>query len=145
MQAPSVHDARLAGLRVLVVDNVEIVLASMARTLQSWGCQIHSASSLKQALAVAENHALDLIISDFHLGDLEPDGLVLIAALRRLQAKGQPLLPALLMTGDVSSQLDAQARQCQVDVLHKPVRPAVLQDRLLRLLACETASPGGYS
>lgn len=44
---------------------------------------------------------------------------------------------ALLMTGDVSAQLETQAREVGVRVMHKPVRPKALQRGLLDLL--ETA------
>jgi CheY-like chemotaxis protein len=75
-----------------------------------------------------------VLISDFHLGDEEPDGLMLIEHLRSLQARPAELLPSLLMTGDVSAQLEAEAGRCQVGILHKPVRPVVLQHRMLSLL-----------
>jgi CheY-like chemotaxis protein len=76
---------------------------------------------------------LDLVISDFHLGDREPDGLAVIAGLRE-QHMGSSPLPAILMTGDVASELEAQAIGAQVKVLHKPVRPALLQRGILQLL-----------
>ena len=133
-QAMSLNDARLQGLKVLVVDNVELVLSSMVRTLAGWGCEVHGARSLAEASAVIEGKTLNMVISDFHLGDKQPDGLVLIEHLRRLQGRHGQSLPALLMTGDVSGHLEAQARRCQVDVLHKPVRPDVLLQRVLSQL-----------
>jgi CheY-like chemotaxis protein len=117
--AMSLNDTRLQGLRVLVVDNVELVLSSMLRTLAGWGCEVYGARSLAEASAVIEGITLNMVISDFHLGDKQPDG---------------HSLPALLMTGDVSGHLEAQARRCQVDVLHKPVRPDVLLHRVLSQL-----------
>ena len=133
-QALSISDARLQGLRVLVVDNVDLVLSSMVRTLSAWGCVVHAARSLSEAAALTQGKTLDVVISDFHLGDEEPDGLKLIQHLRGQHGGPARQLPALLMTGDVSSQLEAQAGRCQVGLLHKPVRPAVLQLRLLSLL-----------
>ncbi len=127
-------DRRLAGLRVVVVDNVDLVLSSMVRTLSAWGCQVHAAGSLSEAMDVARQHPLDLIISDFHLGDEEPDGLMLINTLRTLVDPIRTQVPALLMTGDVSGQLESEAGRCEVGILHKPVRPAVLQNRLIDLL-----------
>ena len=132
--AMSLNDTRLQGLRVLVVDNVELVLSSMLRTLAGWGCEVYGARSLAEASAVIEGITLNMVISDFHLGDKQPDGLVLIEHLRRLQGRHGHSLPALLMTGDVSGHLEAQARRCQVDVLHKPVRPDVLLHRVLSQL-----------
>ncbi len=135
-QAPGAApgDQRLSGLQVLVVDNVDLVLSSMVRTLTGWGCGVHAARCLADARELAAHHHLDLVISDFHLGDEEPDGLALIQALRAQDPQRNPRLPALLMTGDVSGQLEAQARRDHVGILHKPVRPAVLRDRLHRWL-----------
>jgi CheY-like chemotaxis protein len=76
---------------------------------------------------------LDLIISDFHLGDREPDGLTVIETLRSLHAGPEPL-PAILLTGDVAPELEARAAQAGAQIMHKPVRPAQLQRRILQLL-----------
>ena len=131
--APPSQDARLQGLRVLVVDNVDILLKSMERTLSAWGCAVSTAECLMHAQARQQERAFDLIISDFHLGDREPDGLVVIEAMRAAHAPGQAL-PAILLTGDVAPELEAAARRVGVAVLHKPVRPGVLQRCMLDLL-----------
>jgi signal transduction histidine kinase/CheY-like chemotaxis protein len=126
-------DERLKGVKVLVVDNVELLLKSMERTLLAWGCEVRAALSLAQALERLEPDWPDLIISDFHLGDREPDGLMLIDAFRRRRTD-LVRVPAILMTGDVAPELEASAHQTQVQVLHKPVRPAVLQRCVIDLL-----------
>jgi len=124
--------ARLRALRVLVVDNVDLLLGSMVKTLAGWGCQVYAARNLVQAIDISKSQGIDLLISDYHLGDLEPDGLQLINALRQ-RAPG--LLPALLMTGDVSSQLELTARSQGIPVLHKPVRPQLLREQVLARLS----------
>lgn len=138
MQAATGGDARLTGLRVMVVDNEDLVLSSMDKTLSAWGCKVFGASCLAEARELAQHEALDLVISDLHLGDTEPNGLTLIHALRVMQGRtdsaSQHLLPALLMTGDISGQPQAQAERAQVGMLYKPVRPSVLQSTLLDLL-----------
>ncbi len=131
----SLLNARLSGARVLVVDNVDLLLSSMTKTLAGWGCEVWSARNLDEALTLAREHELDLVISDFHLGDREQDGLVLIAELQRLPRGDEAdRLKAVLMTGDVSAQVEADAQLQGVRVLHKPVRPVVLQEFLLNLL-----------
>jgi signal transduction histidine kinase len=122
---------QLSHLHVLVVDNVDLLLSSMVKTLSGWGCQVSSARNVAEALEASRHRPLDLLISDFHLGDIEPDGLHLIQTLR---ARTNEVLPALLMTGDVSSQLEASAQAQGVRVLHKPVRPQVLRDQVLEML-----------
>lgn len=135
-------DNRLIGLSVLVVDNVDLVLSSMVRTLSGWGCEVHAARSLSEAWSVTLGKPLDVVISDFHLGDDEPNGLMLIKHLRSLQSGRASLLPALLMTGDVSSQVESEANASLVGLMHKPVRPALLQRRVLRLLHEPPAAVG---
>jgi CheY-like chemotaxis protein len=128
-------DDPLAGLNVLVVDNVELLLQSMAQTLEGWGCQVQAARNMSEAQRMSTGCWPDLVISDHHLGDREPSGIELIADLRkRGAALGRIALPALLMTGDVSAHLEAQAREAGVRVMHKPVRPKMLQRALIDLL-----------
>ncbi len=124
-------ESSLAGLRILVVDNVHLLLTSMIRTLSGWGCKVYAARNLVEALVVTREQAIHVVISDFHLGDLEPDGLQLIEAMR---ARSQQFLPAMLMTGDVSAQLEGRAHAQLVEVLHKPVRPTLLREGLLQLI-----------
>ena len=131
--APLQADQRLQGLRVLVVDNVPLLLKSITLTLSSWGCKVSTAECMAQAVERRSEQAIDMVISDFHLGDREPDGLSVIEKLRSLQVSGQPLL-AILMTGDVAPELEARASEAAVRVLHKPVRPAVLRQCMLQAL-----------
>ncbi len=129
----------LCALRVLVVDNVDLLLGSMVKTLSAWGCQVYAARNLVQALDISKSQTIDLLISDYHLGDLEPDGLQLIHA---LQQRSAGRLPALLMTGDVSSGLELRARSLGIPVLHKPVRPQWLREQVLAQLS-PPAQQGG--
>ena len=125
----------LPGLKVLVVDNVELLLQSMSQTLVGWGCQVRSARNMDEALRLSADFWPDLVVSDHHLGDREPSGIELISVLRRRAAiSGHPFLPALLMTGDVSAQLEAQAQEAEITVMHKPVRPRALRRSLIDLL-----------
>ncbi len=141
----------LRGLKVLVIDNVELLLVSMGKTLNAWDCQVSSARNLAEALDCARQEWPDVLVTDFHLGDREPDGLELVKALREQALRlGHPHLPALLMTGDVSAQLETQAREAGVQVLHKPVRPKVLRESVLRLISQadkgqERASAAGHT
>ena len=149
--ALSSTDDDLSGLKVLVIDNVELLLVSMGKTLSGWDCQVSSARNLAEALDCARQEWPDVLVTDFHLGDREPDGLELVKALReQAQRLGHPDLPALLMTGDVSAQLETQAREAGVQVLHKPVRPKVLRESVLRLISQadkgqERASAAGHT
>ena len=138
------HDgSALDGAQVLVIENVEILLNSLSRSLSAWGCQVRAARNMREAMQEARAQWPDLVVSDHHLGDREPNGIELIQALRQQgQREGRPALRALLMTGDVSAQLDSLAHDSGVRVLHKPVRPQLLRASLVELMASPVGSLG---
>ena len=61
--------------------------------------------------------------------DEGPDGLEVVGALRKRWAR---TVPAALVTADRDPTLRLRARALQVELLHKPVKPASLR-ALLRL------------
>jgi CheY-like chemotaxis protein len=130
---PLPDDQRLVGLRVLLVDNVPLLVTSLARTLAALGCQISTAESLDQALALEDIDRIEMVISDFHLGDREPDGLAVIDAMRSRRGRQSPLA-ALIITGDVSAELESRAAAAGVRIQHKPVRPQTLQRCMIEML-----------
>ena len=67
------------------------------------------------------------MLADLHLDDA--DGLDVVAELRR---RWDRAVPAALITADRDPTLRLRARARQVDLLHKPIKPAALR-ALLRL------------
>jgi CheY-like chemotaxis protein len=117
---------------VLCIDNEAQVREAMATLLGGWGCRVATAASQAEALAeVARAGRLpDLVLADLHL-DSGPDGLDVVEALRRAWGRA---VPAALVTADRDPTLRLRARARQVELLHKPVKPASLR-ALLRLRA----------
>ncbi|MFI5001450.1 MAG: hybrid sensor histidine kinase/response regulator, partial [Reyranellales bacterium] len=115
---------------VLCIDNEARVREAMATLLGGWGCRVALAASHAEALQrVAEAGRLpDLVLADLHLDD-GPDGLDVVDALRRTWGRS---VPAALVTADRDPTLRLRARARQVELLHKPVKPAALR-ALLRL------------
>ncbi|CAN5899657.1 PAS-domain containing protein [soil metagenome] len=124
---------------VLCIDNEARVREAMATLLGGWGCRVLTAGSQAEALdQVARSARLpDLVLADLHL-DEGPDGLEVVEALRR--AWGQAV-PAALVTADRDPTLRLRARTLQVELLHKPVKPAALR-ALLRLRERVTPAAG---
>jgi CheY-like chemotaxis protein len=119
---------------VLCIDNEARVREAMATLLGGWGCRVAAAASQDEALAlVARAGRLpDLVLADLHLDDVSenrPDGLEVVEALRRAWGRA---VPAALVTADRDPTLRLRARARQVELLHKPVKPAALR-ALLRL------------
>jgi Na+/proline symporter/signal transduction histidine kinase/CheY-like chemotaxis protein len=115
---------------VLCLDNEARVREAMAALLGGWGCRVETAATQAEALeAVARAGRLpDLVLADLHL-DEGVDGLDAVVSLR--EAWGRTV-PAALVTADRDPTLRPRARARQVELLHKPVKPASLR-ALLRL------------
>jgi len=122
--------ARLLNLRVLVIDDDELVRTGMLYLLRGWGCVCEVAESIEAALALARLHPPDLVISDYRLRE-QRSGLKAISALRALLGD---TLPALLITGDTAPDRLQEALASGIPVLHKPVSPGELSQGLLMVL-----------
>ncbi len=129
----------LAGMLVLCVDNEPKILDGMETLLGGWGCRVLKAPDLKSALtALGEAKAVpNGLLVDYHLD--AGNGIEAIGALRwRFGAD----LPAILITADRSPHVREDARARDIQVLHKPLKPASLraliaQWRVQRMAAAE--------
>ncbi|WP_395711459.1 NahK/ErcS family hybrid sensor histidine kinase/response regulator [Reyranella sp.] len=126
---------------VLCIDNEATVREAMAALLSGWGCRVATAASQEEALdqVTGAGRLPDLVLADLHLhdrGNDKPDGLEVVEALRR---SWQRAVPAALVTADRDPTLRVRARARQVELLHKPVKPAALR-ALLRLRTQEASS-----
>lgn len=130
----------LAGWRILVIDDEELVRAGMRELLGSWGAEVDEAEGLAQA--EARLHALQqarglptgsspwrACLCDLRLRQGE-DG---IETARRLR-EWLPGLPITLITGDTAPLRIEQASRSGLPLLHKPVAPAQLARALRRVM-----------
>lgn len=139
--APPASPSLEAGSFVLCIDNEARVREAMATLLGGWGCTVVTAAAQDEALdKVRQAGRLpDLVLADLHL-DRE-DGLQVVRALRATW--GRPV-PAALVTADRDPTLRLRARARQVELLHKPVKPAALR-ALLRMRGSTTATAQAVS
>jgi signal transduction histidine kinase/ActR/RegA family two-component response regulator len=137
MVAPGPRAATLAGLRVLIVDDEEVVRRPMARFLNRHGAEIEEAVDGADALARLRVRPADVILVDLRMPRMS--GTELFAQLE----EERPELAArvLFLSGDVS-QLAAPGNTpvARERVLVKPVELAELERRILAF-ARETRSP----
>ncbi|MCM2308581.1 MAG: hybrid sensor histidine kinase/response regulator [Sulfuritalea sp.] len=135
-QSPDTAQAQiagnLAGRRILMVDDEEAIRIGMCELLQGWGCEVTTAGSVAEALdrAAAGPAAIDAVISDMGLPG-QGNGIDAIAALRE---RFGSRLPALLITGDTSQAALQAAREAQLIMLHKPIKPARLRAALTKVI-----------
>ena len=123
-EKPALDRSKLT-LRVLVVDDDPLVLASNRALLEELGCAVTTAGNgrLAQALLAAGSNDPVLVLCDMWLADGE-NGIDL---LRRLTALTAARISGILISGDTSPETLAAATQAGYSLLHKPVSPAKLR------------------
>ncbi len=121
------------GSLVVVVDDNQEVLRSMARLLQSWDCQVIATTAVEEALTtiIDGDSAPRLLLTDFHLGD----GSNGIAAIDAINAEIASPAPAIMISSDNSASLRETLDQLGIPLLTKPVDPARLRAVMQHLLA----------
>ena len=115
---------RLSGMTVLCLDNDLAILDGMEFYSTGWGCRVLKAADLQSAITVIEQADIvpDGLLVDYHL-----DCTNGIDAIRRLRGRLAADLTAILITADRNPQVRAEARANDVQVLHKPLKPAALR------------------
>ena len=98
----------IAGVRILLVDDVEDVVTTCQALLEMHGAVVIGATGGRQALELLDGHDIDLLVSDISMPGM--DGYALLRAVRALPRFAT--LPAIAVTG-LARQADiAQARAC---------------------------------
>lgn len=124
----TVHLPRLGGLRLLVVEDSLDAAEALRVLLQFEGADVHVAHDGLQALACLREHAVDLVVSDLGMPNL--DGYGLAAALRADAALRH--LPCVALTGH-GQQADIQRALAAGFGAHV-TKPVVLDDLVARIL-----------
>ena len=99
----------------------------MMRILTRWKCIVRTFATANQAL-----HGLDsdfvpnLIISDYRLRHSTTG----VEAIEMLKAKLALYVPAILITGDTSTERLLDASKSGYQLLHKPVSPGLLRETI---------------
>lgn len=112
-------------LRVLLVDDDELVCRSIARSLTYHGYEVTYRTRAVEALDVLADKELDVVLSDIMMPEL--DGWQLLERLK----ERRPNLPVVLFTGSPLPGFPERAKRMgAVDLLAKPLTPATLIDAL---------------
>lgn len=136
-QAPAAVATVLSG-RVLLLEDDAAGREALSGLLQRWGCEVWACADLQAALQCLSDAQPQVLISDYRLAATE-DGL---RAIERLREGAGRMLPALLVTADISADLQERCTRSHVTLLGKPLLPARLRQALAVLLPAEVrASP----
>ena len=113
------------ALRVLAADDDGLILQLITEVLRETGCKVLSAADGAEALRILQTEDVDLLLTDFRMPRM--NGLELI----RWSRANLPYVATVLMTGDTSEWLTAEARSSGAHgILLKPFP----FERLLHLL-----------
>jgi signal transduction histidine kinase/CheY-like chemotaxis protein len=119
--------APMSSHHLLLVEDDPGVRNATRMFLKGEGYRVSTAGSLQEAIArLSAASDLDLVISDYHLGDGKT-GSDVIAAARDALGSG---LRAILVTGDTSSAIKELQRDEHLRIASKPINP----DELLGLI-----------
>jgi len=123
------EDLTLPEARVLVVDDETSVREGMRSLLETWGLAVTVAGGIDEALERLNGTPPDLIIADHRLRGRET-GIELLRRVRGVAGE----VPALLITGDTAAQLQGEAQELGIALLHKPVSERALRRAIERVL-----------
>ena len=122
---------KLAGLKILVVDDEVIVRQVVAEMLEELGCSVTTAENGERALELLESVAPAAMLLDFAMPGMNGADVARAALARR------PDLRIAFATGFAQSDaLDAAVGDHAI-VLRKPFSPSALADALCRAMAAQ--------
>ncbi|MBB3230267.1 hybrid sensor histidine kinase/response regulator [Halomonas stenophila] len=129
---------KLAGKRILCIDNESLILEGMKAMLSGWGCEVFTATSIGGAKSVLRHldDDPDAILADYHL-DNEVTGLM---AMEALSERLYGAVPGIVITADRTEEVAEEIRRAGYQLLLKPVRPAALRALLTRTLQASRAA-----
>lgn len=139
-QAVVARDARIEGLRVLVVDDDMGISTSLAEILTAWGCAVETASDGEEALRKIRDGRFQIVLTDVVMPRM--DGYELY---REIQVR-HPDLPVLMMTAFHYDRdhVIKRSRLLGLEgvIFKKPVDPARLHQAIVDAVAKGERSGG---
>jgi two-component system chemotaxis response regulator CheY len=120
--------------RVLIVDDSSVMRKIVGRALRQAGLemeQVLEASNGSEALTVAREHPLDLILSDINMPMM--DGLEFVRQLRTIEAAQD--IPVVMITTEAGEAHVVQALSSGASgYIRKPFTPDQIKERVIPLL-----------
>jgi CheY-like chemotaxis protein/anti-sigma regulatory factor (Ser/Thr protein kinase) len=121
--------SRLAGLRVLLLDNEAGTLDATRLLLERWGCRVATARDRRGAITACEAMQPALWLLDYHLDDGDTGVDVARLLESRFGAR-----PTLVVSADAANEVRACVEEAGYGLLPKPLKPLALKSMLDRLV-----------
>ncbi len=122
------EDSKMAEIikaKVLLVDDEELFLTTLAKRLEVRGMQVSTVTRGKDAVAIVDSQAFDLVVLDLSMPGI--DGM---ETLKRIKAK-QPDAEIIILTGEGSIRTGIEAMKAGAeDFLQKPVNIVELVNKI---------------
>jgi CheY-like chemotaxis protein len=121
---------RIAGLKVLCIDNEPDVLNGMQALLEGWGCVTQTAQNAVEAIDQLRRTGdmPDIVLADFHL-----DGGTGLEAVAAVHSAVQSQIPVIVITADHSAEVQREIRKLGYALLRKPLKAAALRALMYQL------------
>ncbi|WP_342119949.1 PAS domain-containing protein [Pseudoduganella sp. OTU4001] len=134
MPLPDMGLRDLGGLQVLLVDDEADARDLISRILRDCNCQVQSAGTAAEALALARAGRFDLLLSDIGMPDV--DGFELLSRIRALGPARGGSLPAIALTAFARPEDRLRALESGfLDHVPKPIEPSELIATIGRVFA----------
>lgn len=116
---PALEPRVFPNTSVLIVDDMASVRDGMKLLLEHWGCQVRTAQTAQQAIALASEALPDILICDYRLQN-NNTGVQVVAAIKAL-APLNSMLGTIMITGDIEPQRLEEATSLGATLLYKPI------------------------
>jgi DNA-binding response OmpR family regulator len=138
---PADARARLAGARVMVVEDDDDSRELICALLRMAGATVLCVGSVAQAMdGVYHSFDPDVVLTDFSMPDA--DGLDLIREFRKVPSSRAVAVPILILSGHSGDHWRAQALEAgAAELLTKPFNPALLISRIAAAVAPGRSGP----
>ncbi|MEM7290568.1 MAG: response regulator, partial [Pseudomonadota bacterium] len=124
VRKPKSRIGELTGTKILCVDNEPAILEGMASLLEQWGCDVLTATTPNAAMELfnSGDQPPDILLIDYHL-----DRSTGIAFFEEIRNSSLHSPRGILITADRTEEVKQEAANCGLQLINKPVRPAVLR------------------
>jgi CheY-like chemotaxis protein/two-component sensor histidine kinase len=114
----------MRGALIVCIENDAAILDGMKTLLTAWDAEVIAVTDPDTAIEAIESAARPVtgLLVDYHLD--RGNG---VAAIRDIRRRFGEAIPAILITADRSPHARATAREENISVLNKPVKPASLR------------------